>query len=240
MLLSNAVRMAQSRGLHLQPPSTSSLPREEILSGQHLWWVLYAYDKHLAYRSGRPSVGFMLSTQESKTGNMRSQAIDDDFVSCHLPTSIETSSKVNFNFIIKTVEHAQISSAITKKLTSPKTMRDSPEKLLRNLREIEKRLIAWHKSLDITFQARMSQKTISLPHGAQPFHVLFMQFSYSASMIAIHGVFCYPWDRFDIQNSRTPEILTQIEESTEIVAEAARQIILGVQKLEVTSALPVW
>lgn len=168
------------------------------------------------------------------------QAIDDDFVSCPLPTYVEGSRDVNLGFVIKTIQHAQISSDITRQLTSPKAMRDSPEEMLRKVRNIERRLVTWHQSLDAIYQARTSQKNVNLPRGTQVFHVLFMKFSYSVSMIAIHGMFCYPWDRPDIQNSRKAEILAQIEESTEIVAEAARQIILGVQKLEVTSALPVW
>jgi hypothetical protein len=55
MLLSNAVRLAQANGMHLQQWE-SNIPLEEIMLRNSLWWLLYAYDKHLASRSGRPNV----------------------------------------------------------------------------------------------------------------------------------------------------------------------------------------
>ncbi|KAJ4422236.1 hypothetical protein N0V82_003096 [Gnomoniopsis sp. IMI 355080] len=70
MLVSNATRLAQSKGLYLATPDGSKLPPEEAVSRQWLWWVLYAYEKHVAFRSGRPS------------------AIDDDYVTCPVPKGI--------------------------------------------------------------------------------------------------------------------------------------------------------
>lgn len=60
MLVSNATRLAQSKGLHLAYPEASKPQAGEALSRQWLWWVLYAYEKHVAYRSGRPSVSAQL------------------------------------------------------------------------------------------------------------------------------------------------------------------------------------
>jgi hypothetical protein len=56
MLLSNAVRLAQSKGLHLQTAKSPQLRDEDIALRNVIWWNLYMYDKHLTYRSGRPSV----------------------------------------------------------------------------------------------------------------------------------------------------------------------------------------
>lgn len=58
MLISTAVRLAQSKGLHLQPASTSKLSASEIALRSRLFWTMYAYEKHVAYRAGRPSVRF--------------------------------------------------------------------------------------------------------------------------------------------------------------------------------------
>lgn len=57
MLISNTVRLAQSKGLHLQPSSTTKLSASEILLRSRLFWTIYFYEKHIAYRAGRPSVG---------------------------------------------------------------------------------------------------------------------------------------------------------------------------------------
>lgn len=56
MLVSSASRLAQSIGLHLAVSPRSKIKKEEVLHRQYIWWVLYSYEKHLAWRSGRPSV----------------------------------------------------------------------------------------------------------------------------------------------------------------------------------------
>lgn len=56
MLISNAVRLAQAQGMHLNRTDLPVVPPEDAGKRDSLWWLLYAYDKHLACRSGRPSV----------------------------------------------------------------------------------------------------------------------------------------------------------------------------------------
>jgi len=58
MLISSASRLAQLKGLHLAVSSQSKLKKEEVRHRQYIWWVLYSYEKHLAWRSGRPSVSY--------------------------------------------------------------------------------------------------------------------------------------------------------------------------------------
>lgn len=59
MFLANAARMAQLKNMHLQSSNcaSTSTGSEEANQRQWLWWMIYSYEKHLAYRSGRPSVG---------------------------------------------------------------------------------------------------------------------------------------------------------------------------------------
>lgn len=58
MLASNAVRLAISKGLHRQPSSTWNWPQQEIRKRSKLFWTLYALDRQIASRSGRPPVKF--------------------------------------------------------------------------------------------------------------------------------------------------------------------------------------
>lgn len=62
MLISNATRLALATGLYLIAPQSNKLTPEEAVSRQQLWWVLYAYEKHVAFISGRPSVSNFGST----------------------------------------------------------------------------------------------------------------------------------------------------------------------------------
>ncbi|ETS87776.1 hypothetical protein PFICI_01604 [Pestalotiopsis fici W106-1] len=221
-LLSNATRLAQSRGLHLRTPSGTCVPSEDDSTRQALWWSLYSYEKHLAYRSGIPS------------------SIDDDYVNCPLPSSAGSSSPIFAEFLAKTVAQAQISSTVSKTLNSAKAQTEPAEKTLFNVEELSKRLGLWKESLSPVYQTQAPFKFSNLAPGMQIYHVLFLHFCYHVLVIAINGTFCYPWVRPDLHTNHSPAIREQIQKSTTAVAESSRQIILAVQRLEITSTLPVW
>lgn len=56
MLIGNALRLAQAKGLHLRPPRNTKLTSEEVQIRSWLFWTIYFYEKHITLRSGRPSV----------------------------------------------------------------------------------------------------------------------------------------------------------------------------------------
>ncbi|KAF3009192.1 hypothetical protein E8E14_006037 [Neopestalotiopsis sp. 37M] len=221
-LLSNASRLAQSKGLHLRTLPGGCVPSEDDGTRQALWWSLYSYEKHLAYRSGIPS------------------SIDDDYVSCPLPSVTGYASPVFGEFLAKTVVQAQISSTVSKKLQSAKAQTESAENILSTVQELNQRLVKWRESLNPVYQTQAPFKNLNLAPGMQIYHVFFLHFCYHVLVIAINGIFCYPWIRPDIHIHQDPTILEQIRTSTKAVAESSRQIILAVQRLEITSTLPVW
>jgi len=53
---SDALRLAYSKGLHRQPGTAWGISPEEVEHRNRLFWVIYLFEKHIAYRSGRPSV----------------------------------------------------------------------------------------------------------------------------------------------------------------------------------------
>ncbi|KAH8672346.1 hypothetical protein BGZ61DRAFT_307401, partial [Ilyonectria robusta] len=56
MLCASASRLAQSQGLHRDPPSSWNLSKAQRAQRSLLFWTIYAYDKHISLRAGRPSV----------------------------------------------------------------------------------------------------------------------------------------------------------------------------------------
>ncbi|OOQ86995.1 hypothetical protein PEBR_18902 [Penicillium brasilianum] len=221
MLVSGAVRLAQSLGLHLRSSYRPETPSTGASSRQKLWWSLYAYEKQLACRCGRPS------------------AIDDDYISCPIPSSLKDGHSEDLEFIIKAAQHAQISSDIARHLNSAKAMRDAPQSTMRHMQTLEARLVAWQQSLDPIYKTRAPFNSLPL-QDTQLFRMLFFHFSYLVSVITIHGSFCYPWDRPDLQSAKGSEIRAQMRKSTEAVGQASRQIILGLQRLETMFTLPLW
>lgn len=168
-------------------------------------------------------------------------------------------NSANIEFVRATIKHAQISSAISKQLTSAKAMRDSLEITMAHVQALEKRLDDWRNSLHPEFVSSppfFDRSDRPRRQGTQTSHILFLHFCYHSSVIAIHGVFSYPWNRPDLQQYQqqqkqqkqdghdlhisSPQLHAQIERSTKAVAESSRQIILAVQSLEITSAMPLW
>ncbi|OAG35273.1 hypothetical protein AYO21_10544 [Fonsecaea monophora] len=222
MLLSNAVRLAQSKGLHLQANKALQLREEDVAVRNVIWWNLYMYDKHLAYRSGRPS------------------AIDDDDISCPIPTVVLPGHQFNLEFFRNTVNHAKISSLILKRLLTVKAMQQSPEETLTVVQDLHQELLSWYESLAPCFRSSPPYRASNLPPGIQPQHIIFTRFIYSGSLIAIHAGFCQPWSRPGLALSSSPRVVAQRQRSTEIVASAARDIIMATQGLTVSAGSPVW
>lgn len=69
----------------------------EIQQRNSIFWVVYSYEKHIAHRSGRAS------------------AIDDDDISCHIPTYAGSLNSLEFSTYA--IKHAQISSKIGKRFS---------------------------------------------------------------------------------------------------------------------------
>lgn len=149
-------------------------------------------------------------------------------------------SHVFGEFLAKTVAQAQISSTVSKSLNSAKAQTESVENILSTVEELSKRPGKWRKSLDPVYQTQAPFQNVNLAPGLQIYHVYFLHFCYHALVIAINGIFRYPWIRPDVHTHQSPAILKQIQISTKAVAESSRQIILAVQRLEITSILPVW
>lgn len=168
------------------------------------------------------------------------QAIDDDYVNCPVPETTGLGSASNCDFVRATVKHAQISSAISKQLLSAKARQEPAETTVANIRALDERLKNWQKSLPHRFSTQAPFRNSAQASGTSVYHDLFLHFSYQSSIIGIHGVFCYPWNKPELQNCKSPQVASQIKKSTEAVAEASRQIIIAVQGLQITSAMPLW
>uniref|UniRef100_A0A8H7K6F2 Zn(2)-C6 fungal-type domain-containing protein n=1 Tax=Bionectria ochroleuca TaxID=29856 RepID=A0A8H7K6F2_BIOOC len=134
MLVSSATRLAQAKGLHMRGSRSSKGDHMDTLSKQCLWWIIYAYEKHLAYRSGIPS------------------AIDDDSMTCLVPTELRRGSGTTMEFVKQTIALARLSSSITKRLSAVKAMRDPPDVVLTIVHDLDHQLQMWREGLDPTFQ----------------------------------------------------------------------------------------
>lgn len=222
MLCANAARLAQARGLHRQPSKSWKLPETEILQRNWLFWTVYCVEKLIAYRSGRPS------------------AIEDDDITCQLPTIVVLESAMDLDVLTAYVQHAQISSMISRRLFSAKSFQQSPSALIQTAQELSQRLQHWRDSLPAMLQTNKIIKSAELPRNVQVLHVVKVRFLYCGSLMAIHTIFAYPWISAMFGNSQNQALGNQILISSNSIAEAARSLILAVRYINIDAATPQW
>lgn len=222
MLCASAARLAQARGLHRQPSKSWRLPETEVLQRNWLFWTVYCIEKLIAYRSGRPS------------------AIDDDDITCQIPNTVTPGGAMDLDVLTAYVQHAQISSMISRRLLSAKSFQQSPSVLVQTAQELSQRLQHWRDSLPPMLQTDKIIKSAELPRNVQVLHVIRVRFLYCGSLMAIHTVFAYPWISAMFGNNQSQALRNQIVVSSNSVAEAARSLILAVKYVSIDAATPQW
>ncbi|KAF2812009.1 uncharacterized protein BDZ99DRAFT_560742 [Mytilinidion resinicola] len=222
MLISNALRLAQSKALHLQPPPSTSIPPAEMTYRSWLWWSIYIYEKHIAYRSGRPS------------------AIDDDEITCVLPTLAPNGREIHVQLFTSFIEHAQISSSTMRHLSRAKSGQRSPAELVSTVEKLDRRLHSWYQSIPAALRLDLPFKKSNLPDGAQLEHLLYLHFAYHGSLISIHSFFGYPWNLIGFASDSSTDLRERMESSTRIVAEASRNLVLATRDISIDAEAPAW
>lgn len=53
MLCLSSMKLAESKGLHQQSAASWNLDESAVDIRAHLWWSLYIYERHIAFRSRR-------------------------------------------------------------------------------------------------------------------------------------------------------------------------------------------
>jgi hypothetical protein len=227
MLCANAARLAHAKGLHRRPAKAWNLAESDELHHSWLFWALYCCEKLIAHRSGRPS------------------AIDDDEISCQIPTQACHGSTIDVPAFTYIIRHARISSQISKRLMSVKAFQQSPSDLLATAAELDHQLREWSESLPEHMRpsARLRSFQVPQPHDAQSqsFPIVLLHYAYYGSLMAIHTIFAYPWVSSTIfGNDRSAVTQDQIIFSSDTIADAARNIVIIARSLEITGASIQW
>ncbi|OAG42085.1 hypothetical protein AYO21_03539 [Fonsecaea monophora] len=223
MFCAGAARVAQAKGLHRRPAKAWNLAAHDELHYSWLFWAIYCCEKHIAHRSGRPS------------------AIDDDEISCQIPTEACPGSTLDVQAFTYLIRHAQISSQISKRLMSVKAFQQPPSTLLETVAELDHQLHEWRDSLPPGLRPDDRLRSFQVPHDARYLPTVLMHCAYYGSLMAIHTIFAYPWVYSTIfGNGRGVVTQDQLIFSSNTVAEAARNIIIIARSLEINGASIQW
>lgn len=165
--------------------------------------------------------------------------INDDDIDCSLPEPVTGQPSIRTDFFHHVIRHAQISSSIIGQLTTAKARRRKPNQTIETVNEIHRRLKAWYETVPEALRFRGSQPVLA-SSGIHTSHLTYLHLSYHGSLAAIHSVLAYPWDVAGLESGSDLDLQPQIETSAQVLAEAARSIILTTKYLHISAAAPAW
>ncbi|KAF2481569.1 hypothetical protein BDY17DRAFT_326250 [Neohortaea acidophila] len=219
LLCANAVHLAQSKGLHRQPDRAWASSEGEKNKRLWLWWALYALEKEYALFDGRPS------------------AIHDGDISAQIPTTPATGGK-NHTLSIG-VRCAMIQSQISQRLLSIQALTLSLPELIGTVSHFDAQL----KQLldEIPAECRIGPLTKPIHSTRRMVELLFLHCSIYGTIMAVHSQFFYPWTTSRFATGGANAVLeAQIAASDSTVADAARNIILGLRLVSADVSTPGW
>ncbi len=219
-LCSNAVRVAQSKGLHRQPDKAWGMSENTTLKRNWLWWAIYTLDKHHALCSSRPS------------------AIDDDNVSSLVPAILPNGSNIHLQLFTIGIRHAKIKSRVSRQLLSFKALSLSASELILLVTDFSAELKQLLEEIPQEFKIGTLARPSHPPRRL--IQILYAHFSIWGTLMAVHAHFFYPWLSSRLGSDASPETRTQINLSSGMVAEAARKIILALRLINTNVTTPSW
>ena len=151
---------------------------------------------------------------------------------------INHETSVDMQIFVHAIRHAQISSQISKTLTSVSASGRTTREVIETVAALEQQLRQWRDALPNFLQLGRARNPLKPANTKCDINVMYIQYAYYGSLMAIHTIFVYPW--ITAVFPPDPALHEQILASTDTVAEAARNIILATKNMEVDAASPAW
>ncbi|RTE70341.1 hypothetical protein BHE90_015271 [Fusarium euwallaceae] len=224
MLCSSAMRLAETKGLHRQPPLSANLNDTVLYSRSCTWWGIYCYDRYSAVRLGRP-----LGT-------------DDDSITVQLPRNLSPENSAQHETMLWGIRTAQLSSAIMRRLNKFDHRKPSIEEIASTMSELEQSLADLRASFPSYVSPGDSSPYTNVPAGINISGILFLVFSYHISVIQVHSILVYPWNiaKLGLNAAEQTQLQTHIAESSQKCVESARLILQQLGGVTITPSTPKW
>ncbi|KAI1616602.1 fungal-specific transcription factor domain-containing protein [Exophiala viscosa] len=221
MLCSTAVRLSIAKGLHRQAVSSWNLTDHENSLRSCLFWAAYCLEKQIVCQSGRHSL------------------IDDDDVSCQVPTSAPPNSTVNVEYFSILISLARLSSLVSKKLSTVRAFQQGAESVVRSVAELDEQLEALKSSMDPTISNPTRPKSSPSSSTMTAQQLAYLRSALFSLTLDMHTSLTYPWSRSMLGLTPCAALRDQVNRSTQIVAETCRKAILATEHVQFDASTPV-
>jgi Fungal specific transcription factor domain len=212
-LISQAIRMAQSLGLH-RKNRDPSLTERERQQRKRVFWTAYFMDKEHCLRSGQPPA-------------QDDDEMDIDMPSDMLDNSIQFGASPDVNYFTFRVKLALIQGQVYKRLISVKAEKQSVTRRMVEVKRLEGMLAVWRASIPIDFSENYKVPGRGRPLIPPIIHKVILRMNYFNTLNAIHR-FSVPVEKWrsDLQREVDPDMAAKHPPPPPIVCvEEARNAI---------------
>jgi hypothetical protein len=107
--------------------------------------------------------------------------------------------------------------------------------------KLDSQLREWRDSLPVTLRPADKLMSFQMPSNAKTFSIIHTHYAYYGALMAIHTMIAYPWIRSTVfDHDRNAVTQDQTISSSNIVADAARNIIVIARSLGIDGASIQW
>ena len=164
---------------------------------------------------------------------MTDQGISDDEISCQIPDSCPDGISTNINYFQLVVKICQISSQAMSNLSSARALRQSPEELISAVSALDGKARDLSLSLNSSGILRKPSDLREMHADLSESQMLSIHFLYHALILDIHSALAFPWPYRTSNLVRRAEFRDQIEQSSALVADTSRNVILALRSVHV-------
>jgi len=170
------------------------------------------------------------------------QATDGGSITCQLPSEVIQGSTVKLEIVISAIQHARMSSEISRSITALKSSQPKLADAVRVVAELDGMVRKWKETLPLYIRSDAPVSVSDFPPGVRPCEAVYLRHAYHWSLIQIHSILFHPWTKssFGVDDIQQPEWEDQIMESTNIVVEASRNIIQQLGHATIRCSTPKW
>ena len=161
-------------------------------------------------------------------------------MSCTLSSTETPANYENAECFRIVFSHSSIASLVLRRLSTAKVSKQTTEETLADVQDLDQRLRAWFESIPSCYRGGPPSKSARNPRAMSDIQSRHIFFIHRHSLINIHSQFCHPWNRPAVDQSENPQVLAQRQASMNIVASAARELILATHGMQISTSTPVW
>jgi hypothetical protein len=146
---------------------------------------------------------------------------------------------MNLQYFSILIRLARLSSAVSKRLSTVRAFQQGAELLVRSVAELDEQLNALKRSVDPILFLDSPVKLNQLPAGMTLQQTMYLRYGFFNLTLDIHTALTYPWSRSMLGLTPHAALRSQVEKSTQMVAETCRNAILATEHIRFEASTPV-